>query len=466
MLIKHSTGLLLAIGLSTSVAIGESGQFNGAVGRVQNKLDSVLKELGQLQESIGKEKVPLARELRTLENSLQAKTKEYQKSQRAKENSLVELNSIKGRVKSHEEVLEYLGTLLTEYSRRLETRLHIAEGVKVQDELNAAIRARENESLNRAEKLKLQFVALDLGVARIEERIGGKLIEGKATVGDNVINGKFALIGPIGLFADKTGNHAGLAELKLGSPFATIIQPDSGVKSQIKSVANSGTGEFPFDPTLGNAEKIKSAGDSPGEVIQKGGPVGYVIITLGIFSLVVGIIKLISVSKVKSCPANVLQGVLNDVNQGEKDEALAKAKTVTGPVAELLITAIRFSHVQKEYLEELLFEKVVNTRPKMEKGLTVITITAATAPLLGLLGTVTGMINTFNMIAVFGTGDPRTLSGGISEALVTTMFGLVVAIPALILGAFLNRKVRGVIGGMEQTAVGFVNGIIVKDEKK
>ena len=147
MLIKHSTGLLLAIGLSTSVAIGESGQFNGAVGRVQNKLDSVLKELGQLQESIGKEKVPLARELRTLENSLQAKTKEYQKSQRAKENSLVELNSIKGRVKSHEEVLEYLGTLLTEYSRRLETRLHIAEGVKVQDELNAAIRARENESL-------------------------------------------------------------------------------------------------------------------------------------------------------------------------------------------------------------------------------------------------------------------------------------------------------------------------------
>ena len=300
----------------------------------------------------------------------------------------------------------------------------------------------------------------------MEERLGGRVMEGEASVGDKIIKGKFAFVGPIGLFSDENGNNAGLAELKLGSPVASLLPADSSVKAEIKSLTYSGAGEFPFDPTLGNAEKIQSAGDSTTEVIKKGGPVGYVIIALGVFSLAVGIVKLVSISKVKSCPANVLQGVLNDVNQGEKDEALAKAKTVTGPVSDLLMTAVRFSHVQKEYLEELLFEKVVNARPKMEKGLTVITVTAATAPLLGLLGTVTGMINTFNMIAVFGTGDPRTLSGGISEALVTTMFGLVVAIPALILGAFLNRKVRGFIGGMEQTAVGFVNGIIVESEKK
>ena len=466
MLTKYSIGLFLGLFLCSDVLFGQEGQFNNAVGKMQIKLDAALKDLGQLQESIGQEKVPLAKELRSVEDALQSKTKEYQKIQRDNENSLVELNSLKSRVKSHEEVLDYLGTLLTEYSRRLETRLHIAEGINVQDDINAAIRSRENDTLNRSEKLNLQFTALELGIARMEERLGGRVMEGEASVGDKIIKGKFAFVGPIGLFSDETGNNAGLAELKLGSPVATLLPADSSVKAEIKSLTYSGAGEFPFDPTLGNAEKIQSAGDSTTEVIKKGGPVGYVIIALGVFSLVVGIFKLVSISKVKSCPANVLQGVLNDVNQGEMDEALAKAKTVTGPVSDLLMTAVRFSHVQKEYLEELLFEKVVNARPKMEKGLTVITITAATAPLLGLLGTVTGMINTFNMIAVFGTGDPRTLSGGISEALVTTMFGLVVAIPALILGAFLNRKVRGFIGGMEQTAVGFVNGIIVESEKK
>ena len=129
----------------------------------------------------------MAKELRSVEDALQSKTKEYQKIQRDNENSLVELNSLKSRVKSHEEVLDYLGTLLTEYSRRLETRLHIAEGINIQDDINAAIRSRENDTLNRSEKLNLQFTALELGIARMEERLGGRVMEGEASVSDKII---------------------------------------------------------------------------------------------------------------------------------------------------------------------------------------------------------------------------------------------------------------------------------------
>ena len=68
------------------------------------------------------------------------------------------------------------------------------------------------------------------------------------------------------------------------------------------------------------------------------------------------------------------------------------------------------------------------------------------------------MINTFNLISVFGTGDPRMLSSGISEALITTMYGLIVAIPALLLHAVVSRKAKGLLGSMEQAAVAFVNG--------
>ena len=87
-------------------------------------------------------------------------------------------------------------------------------------------------------------------------------------------------------------------------------------------------------------------------------------------------------------------------------------------------------------------------------------ITAAAAPLLGLLGTVTGMIKTFNLITIFGTGDAKSLSSGISEALVTTELGLIVAIPALILHGVLSRMTKEKIAALEQTALSFVNGVV------
>ena len=86
-------------------------------------------------------------------------------------------------------------------------------------------------------------------------------------------------------------------------------------------------------------------------------------------------------------------------------------------------------------------------------------LTAAAAPLLGLLGTVTGMIKTFTLITIFGTGDAKSLSSGISEALVTTELGLIVAIPSLILHGLLSRMAKQKIGDLEQISVSFINGI-------
>jgi Mg/Co/Ni transporter MgtE len=102
---------------------------------------------------------------------------------------------------------------------------------------------------------------------------------------------------------------------------------------------------------------------------------------------------------------------------------------------------------------------MLSTRLKLQRFLPFVAISAAAAPLLGLLGTVTGIINTFRLITVFGSGDVKTLSGGISEALITTKFGLIVAIPSLLLHAFLSRKARGIINQMEKAAVALVNQV-------
>lgn len=96
---------------------------------------------------------------------------------------------------------------------------------------------------------------------------------------------------------------------------------------------------------------------------------------------------------------------------------------------------------------------------KLQSWLPFIAVTAATAPLLGLLGTVSGMIRTFNVITVSGTGDAKPLAGGISEALVTTLFGLVVAIPALIIHALLSRRCQGIAQTTEKLGLTLVNGL-------
>lgn len=104
-------------------------------------------------------------------------------------------------------------------------------------------------------------------------------------------------------------------------------------------------------------------------------------------------------------------------------------------------------------------KKTSAARTKLERGLAFLALTATVGPLMGLLGTVMGMIATFKLISSFGSGYSKVLAAGISEALIATASGMIVAIPALLLHAFLSRKAKGVIGSMEQTAVGFINGI-------
>ena len=115
--------------------------------------------------------------------------------------------------------------------------------------------------------------------------------------------------------------------------------------------------------------------------------------------------------------------------------------------------------MSRDDMENALQEAIINKIPRLESFLSTLGMLAAIAPLLGLLGTVTGMINTFHTITYYGTGDPRMMSGGISEALVTTMLGLTVAIPIMLAHTLLTRKVETEIAMMEEKAVAFVNTI-------
>lgn len=194
------------------------------------------------------------------------------------------------------------------------------------------------------------------------------------------------------------------------------------------------------------------------ERIQSGGPIVWPILGIAFLALILVIERAFFLKSVHT-RTDVIMGKVNDLaSKGKWNECqdLLKKKR-GGPVHNVLISGLASRGEDRETLESVLQESILRELPRLERFLPTLNIMAAIAPLLGLLGTVTGMINTFHIITLYGTGDPRMMSGGISEALVTTMLGLAVAIPIMLIYTFLSRRVDHITGDMEEKAVALTN---------
>ncbi|MBU0720812.1 MotA/TolQ/ExbB proton channel family protein [bacterium] len=191
-------------------------------------------------------------------------------------------------------------------------------------------------------------------------------------------------------------------------------------------------------------------------VIDSAGVIGWVIVVLGAIGalfLVLRIVFLQSSTGTKSLPAETLGSLLSK----GVDETLEFLKPKKGSTARVLKATIRNIDRDREHIEDIISESIMHESTRLDKLSSTILVIAAVAPLLGLLGTVTGMIATFDIITEFGTGDPKLLSGGIAIALVTTELGLIVAIPLLLGGNLLNSWSESIKDSMEHSALHIVN---------
>lgn len=193
------------------------------------------------------------------------------------------------------------------------------------------------------------------------------------------------------------------------------------------------------------------------EVIQSGGTVAWVIVILGLFALVLVGLRISFLKKASSDTDQVSSDVSGFIEKGLLDEAIAKCAAYRNATSRVLAATIRNLDRDREHLEDIISESILHENSYLDRFGSTIIIIAAVAPLLGLLGTVTGMISTFDIITEFGTGDPKLLSGGISEALVTTELGLIVAIPALIFGNLLSGWAESIKEDMEKAALTVTN---------
>ena len=452
--------LILLLVVLLGQALGQAQTFEASAGSAKADLDKALDELSALEKQIDDQKIPLSREMNKLESDVIAKRREHSDVKRLQDRKAVDLTRLKAEEKAFKDQNDYLRkTLLEEYIRRFETRTHASEKEQYTTLVKTARAANENPSAKSEEVFTSQLEVVQAALGRLDNILGGHVYEGSAVADGVPEKGRFVMVGPLVMFTGNSG-QSGLAEQLRGTTEASLIDlEDEAFAVGISKTISSGAGELPFDSTMGNALKIKQVEETWWEHINKGGVVIWPLLGLGLAAALIALIKWFQLSALKQVRPSDLQAVLDKVNENDTASALALAKRIKGPAGELLETAIQNTDQSKEMLEEILYERMLHTKPKLDRFLPFISLTAATAPLLGLLGTVTGMINTFKLITVFGTGDPKRLSSGISEALVTTEYGLIIAVPCLLMFAFLSRKAKGILSSMEQTAVGFVNGL-------
>lgn len=459
---KHIVSLIivqLALALSFSGS-ARAQDLEAVASGVSADLQKALTDLAAARKEVEDQRLPLARQLTELEQKLIDRKAEFAKAQRFQENQLVELNQLKGEARKLGEEVKYIDSLLSEYARAFRSRLNFIEEPRYAAMFEAVEKAGASADLTGAEKFAQRSVLLNTALTRAEASLGGELFEGRALDKQGrVENGKVALFGPVAMFADASGQTAGLLQQELNKTDPTVADVDETIAQASRQLVSTGSGNLALDPTLGNAFKLSALEETLYEKIAAGGWVMAPLIALGLASVLVALFKYIQLSRVRLASERDLQTVLGLIEKGEQQKALAHARGIRGIAGDMLATAIEHVDEKKEYIEEVLYEKMLAARTKLERGLAFLSLTATVGPLMGLLGTVMGMIATFKLISSFGSGDPKVLAAGISEALIATASGMIVAIPALLLHAFLSRKAKGVIGSMEQTAVGFINGV-------
>jgi len=204
------------------------------------------------------------------------------------------------------------------------------------------------------------------------------------------------------------------------------------------------------------------------EQIQSGGPVVWPILAIAVFALLLVFERIVYLRRVHGNTDRLMDEMNRLASQGDWKacEALVEGyEDKDWPVLNVLAAGLSGRHEDRETQENILQEAILREVPRLERFLAVLAILGAVAPLLGLLGTVTGMIDTFRVITLYGTGDPKMMSGGISEALITTELGLAVAIPIMLFHTFLSRRVDTLVGDMEEKAVGLTN-VIQKERRR
>ena len=271
----------------------------------------------------------------------------------------------------------------------------------------------------------------------------GKVVRFNADVVEsdgNKVNKEIMRVGAFSLIAD--GKYLDRNPVT-GTVSELIRQPSSRFTETTADLQQTKDGvvAFALDPTGGSILGLLVQAPNVKERVDQGGTIGYIIICVGIVAFLIALERFVSLTLI-----------------GMKVRRQVKSTTISedNPLGRVLKVKEQYPDVAYDTLELKLSEAILREMPSITRNLSLIKIVSVIAPLMGLLGTVTGMINTFQAITLFGTGDPKLMAGGISTALMTTVLGLVVAIPTVVLSSILNTRSKNILFILQEQSSGII----------
>lgn len=418
-----ATVLLFSANISFAASSDDAKQS------ILSDIKTAQRTLSKTQNSISKEQAILAKQIFTKQQSLSKLREQAAVNRRLADENTLSLDQLQTRLDTWQQQQQYQLNLLSRFVRQ-----------------NTSNSASSNESANSQNELLNRVVSL---INNQEQALYPQFKKQSVVLSNGELSQANTLqVGPVAWFSTQTSKLMGLLNLddESNALKVALVQSTSDDNPLDNTVKQNGVGStlLTFDPSLTHLVTSQAQQESPLEHLEKGGLWAIPIILFACFALTIALLKaaqLLRLSKIKMHSQMQLQQLFKAENSSE----------FAGMQQQLFNLTLQSEKGQVR--DEQLFNQLIHDKHKLDNFIGAIAVTAAVAPLLGLLGTVSGMIETFKMMTLFGSGDPEVVSGGIAQALITTELGLVVAIPALVLNALLSRKAKAYYSQLEGFAL-------------
>ena len=418
-----ATVLLFSANISFAASSDDAKQS------ILSDIKTAQRTLSKTQNSISKEQATLAKQIFTKQQSLSKLREQAAVNRRLADENTLSLDQLQTRLDTWQQQQQYQLNLLSRFVRQ-----------------NTSNSASSNESANSQNELLSRVVSL---INNQEQALYPQLKKQSVVLSNGELSQANTLqVGPVAWFSTQTPKLMGLLNLddESNALKVALVQSTSDDNPLDNTLKQNGVGStlLTFDPSLTHLVTSQAQQESPLEHLEKGGLWAIPIILFACFALTIALLKaaqLLRLSKIKMHSQMQLQQLFKAENSSE----------FSGMQQQLFNLTLQSEKGQVR--DDQLFNQLIHDKHKLDNFIGAIAVTAAVAPLIGLLGTVSGMIETFKMMTLFGSGDPEVVSGGIAQALITTELGLVVAIPALVLNALLSRKAKAYYSQLEGFAL-------------
>ncbi len=438
--------------LAAADAIGDVARR--AAETYEVRLQKATEELNATRQRILQQQQPLAETTRKLEEQITALESEILDLQTLDAQKVERKQQLTRDSGNLHKTVSYLTSLAQDTLKTAGDSLLPGEGPRHAESLQ--LLQQKVEQQGRAADLAGSIETVEFMVGRTRRQLGGYAATGTALIGEDnrLVPGTFAFVGPEAFFRADSG-VAGTVRTREGGVAATY--PLADWKPADSAAFVSGVpGTMHADPSGGKALRLREITGSVWQHIERGGLVSYVILAVGALTIVLIIQKLIDLRRYAIDTGPVVERALDAARRGAKPELEAIVGAMKRTTRDLFTAGLRNLDKPKSILEEHLFARTLESRLHLERRLPLLAVIATAAPLLGLLGTVMGMVKTFALITVFGTGNAGKLSAGISEVLVATELGLMVAIPALVVHGFLSHRIQKNLSLLDRYAIEFL----------